>query len=139
MSAAAIAIGTAAYADTDWIAAMRTLLVSPFPRSFLLLSKLFGGVSVALLQVYAFVFVAYFWEIKPPPVTEVRLFTFYDPPAWLAGVVDKMTDPIITPLFSVPELLQPFAGYLDSHPGTDPGGADAGLACPLHIVGHPPT
>ena len=93
---------------------MRTLLVSPFPRSFLLLSKLFGGVSVALLQVYAFVFVAYFWGIQPPPVTEVRLFTFYDPPAWLAGVVDKMTDPIITPLFSVPELLQPFAGYLTS-------------------------
>ena len=47
-----------------------------------------------------------------PPITEVKLFTFYDPPAWLAGVVDKMTDPIITPLFSVPELLQPFAGYL---------------------------
>ena len=91
---------------------MRTLLVSPFPRSFLLLSKLFGGVSVALLQVYAFVFVAYFWGIQPPPITEVKLFTFYDPPTWLAGVVDKMTDPITTPLFSVPELLQPFAGYL---------------------------
>jgi ABC-2 type transport system permease protein len=91
---------------------MRTLLVSPFPRSFLLLSKLIGGVSVALLQVYAFVFVAYFWGIQPPPITEVKLFTFYDPPTWLAGVVDKMTDPIITPLFSVPELLQPFAGYL---------------------------
>ncbi len=34
--------------------AMRTLLVSPFPRSFLLLSKLVGGVAVSLLQVYAF-------------------------------------------------------------------------------------
>jgi ABC-2 type transport system permease protein len=46
--------------------AMRTLLVSPFPRSFLLLSKLVGGVAVSLLQVYAFLFVAYFWEIEPP-------------------------------------------------------------------------
>ncbi|MGZ5913769.1 MAG: ABC transporter permease [Hyphomicrobium sp.] len=46
--------------------AMRTLLVSPFPRSFLLLSKLVGGVAVSLLQVYAYLFVAYFWEIEPP-------------------------------------------------------------------------
>jgi ABC-2 type transport system permease protein len=46
--------------------AMRTLLVSPFPRSFLLLSKLIGGVAVSLLQVYAFLAVAYFWEIEPP-------------------------------------------------------------------------
>ncbi len=46
--------------------AMRTLLVSPFPRSFLLLSKLVGGVSVSLLQVYTFLLVAYFWEIEPP-------------------------------------------------------------------------
>ncbi len=45
--------------------AMRTLLVSPFPRSFLLISKLLGGVAVALLQVYAFLFIAYFWEIEP--------------------------------------------------------------------------
>ena len=57
-------------------------------------------------------FVAYFWGIQPPPITEVKLFTFYDAPAWLGGVVGTMTDPIITPLFSVPELLQPFAGYL---------------------------
>lgn len=46
--------------------AMRTLLVSPFPRSFLLLSKLTGGVAVSLLQVYAYLAVAYFWEIEPP-------------------------------------------------------------------------
>jgi ABC-2 type transport system permease protein len=46
--------------------AMRTLLVSPFPRSYLLLSKLVGGVAVSLLQVYAFLLVAYFWEIEPP-------------------------------------------------------------------------
>src|SRR6185295_2207509 len=54
---------------------MRTLLVSPFPRSFLLLSKLLGGVSVALMQAFAFVFVAYFWGIQPPPITQVKLFT----------------------------------------------------------------
>ena len=42
--------------------AMRTLLVSPFPRSFLLLSKLCGGVFVAVLQAYVFLFVARIWE-----------------------------------------------------------------------------
>src|SRR6478672_7674816 len=46
--------------------AMRTLLVSPFPRSFLLISKLIGGVAVSLLQVYAYLLIAYFWEIEPP-------------------------------------------------------------------------
>jgi ABC-2 type transport system permease protein len=41
---------------------MRTLLVSPFPRSFLLLSKLFGGVFVAALQAYTFLFIARLWD-----------------------------------------------------------------------------
>ena len=92
--------------------AMRTLLVSPFPRSFLLLSKLLGGVSVALLQVYAFLFVAWFWEIQPPPISEVKLFTMYDPMPVLSSVVGSISDPIVTPLFSIPAVLQPYAGYL---------------------------
>jgi ABC-2 type transport system permease protein len=45
---------------------MRTLLVSPFPRWFLLGSKLFAGVAVSVLQVYAYLLIAYFWEIEPP-------------------------------------------------------------------------
>ncbi len=45
---------------------MRTLLVSPLPRAFLLTSKLIAGTSVSILQVYAFLLVAYFWEIEPP-------------------------------------------------------------------------
>ncbi|RUO97638.1 ABC transporter permease [Hyphomicrobium sp.] len=91
---------------------MRTLLVSPFPRSFLLLSKLLGGVSVALLQAYAFMLVAWFWGIAPPPITEVKLFTFYDAPSWSGGVIPTMTDPIVHSLFALPTLIQPFAGYI---------------------------
>ncbi len=45
---------------------MRTLLVSPFPRWFLLGAKLLAGVAVSILQVYAFLIIAYFWEIEPP-------------------------------------------------------------------------
>src|SRR6516225_11453918 len=45
---------------------MRMLLVSPAPRWFLLLSKLIAGVAVSILQVYAYLVIAYFWEIEPP-------------------------------------------------------------------------
>jgi ABC-2 type transport system permease protein len=46
---------------------MRTLLVSPFPRWYLLVSKLAAGVAVSLLQVYVFLAVAWLWDVKPPP------------------------------------------------------------------------
>ena len=45
---------------------MRTLLVSPFPRWFLLGAKLMAGVAVSILQVYAYLVIAYFWDIEPP-------------------------------------------------------------------------
>ncbi|WP_457580252.1 ABC transporter permease [Ensifer canadensis] len=45
---------------------MRTLLVSPFPRWFLLVSKLLAGVTVSIMQVYAFLVIALFWGVKPP-------------------------------------------------------------------------
>jgi len=48
--------------------AMRTLLISPFPRWFLLTSKLIGSGAVSLLQAYVFLLIAYFWEIEPPPL-----------------------------------------------------------------------
>jgi ABC-2 type transport system permease protein len=47
---------------------MRTLLVSPLPRWYLLASKLIAGTAVSLLQVYAFLLVAWFWDIEPPPI-----------------------------------------------------------------------
>src|SRR5690349_23969419 len=47
---------------------MRTLLVSPLPRWYLLICKLMAGVFVSLLQVYAFLAIAYAFEIDVPPV-----------------------------------------------------------------------
>ncbi|MER0238283.1 ABC transporter permease [Fulvimarina sp. MAC8] len=44
---------------------MKTLLVSPLPRWFLLVSKLAAGVAVGILQVYVFLAVAWFWEVRP--------------------------------------------------------------------------
>jgi|SRR5690625_4494095 len=48
------------------VGAMRILLVSPYPRWFLLLCKLIAGIAVSLIQVYAFLLVAYFWGVRPP-------------------------------------------------------------------------
>jgi len=45
---------------------MRTLLVSPFPRWFLLGCKLLAGVAVSVLQVYIFLAIAWFWDVHPP-------------------------------------------------------------------------
>jgi ABC-2 type transport system permease protein len=70
--------------------AMRTLLVSPFPRSFLLLSKLIGGVAVSLLQVYAFLLIAFYWEVEGGGPTLIPSFSFPVTLPWL-GVMDFRT------------------------------------------------
>lgn len=92
--------------------AMRTLLVSPFPRSFLLLSKLLGGVSVGVLQSFAFLFIAYFWEIQPPAISELKLFTMYTPPPGLEAIFGSVTEPISVGVVSVADWLKPFIGYI---------------------------
>ncbi|MFO1417397.1 MAG: ABC transporter permease [Methylotetracoccus sp.] len=45
---------------------MKTLLISPLPRSFLLTSKLMAGVVVSILQAYTFLLVAWFYGIEAP-------------------------------------------------------------------------
>jgi ABC-2 type transport system permease protein len=45
---------------------MKTLMVSPFPRWFLLTAKLLAGVAVSVVQAYMFLAIAWFWEIEPP-------------------------------------------------------------------------
>ncbi|WP_119461658.1 ABC transporter permease [Rhodospirillaceae bacterium SYSU D60014] len=45
---------------------MKTLLVSPLPRWYLLVCKLFAGVAVSILQVYVFLAIAWFWGIEAP-------------------------------------------------------------------------
>ncbi|MBB3770188.1 ABC-2 type transport system permease protein [Angulomicrobium tetraedrale] len=55
------------------VGAMRILLVSPYPRWFLLVSKLLAGILVSVLQVYTFLAVAWFWEVELPPVGYVAV------------------------------------------------------------------
>jgi ABC-2 type transport system permease protein len=86
--------------------AMRTLLVSPFPRSFLLISKLLGGVAVALLQVYVFLLIAYFWEIEPPPIGYLTVL----PALVLSGL---MLGALALFMSSVIRQLENFAGVMN--------------------------
>jgi ABC-2 type transport system permease protein len=86
---------------------MRTLLVSPFPRWFLLGAKLLAGVAVSILQVYAYLLVAYFWEIEPP--TRWGYLTVL-PALMLAGV---MLGALGMLLSSVIKQLENFAGVMN--------------------------
>src|SRR6202521_4173396 len=52
---------------------MRILLVSPLPRWYLLFCKLLAGTAVSILQVYAFLLIAWFWDIEPPPIGYVAV------------------------------------------------------------------
>lgn len=45
---------------------MRVLLVSPFPRWFLLACKLLAGTFVSIVQVYVFLLIAYLYGIQAP-------------------------------------------------------------------------
>ncbi|MFC5357174.1 ABC transporter permease [Azospirillum himalayense] len=45
---------------------MKTLLVSPLPRWYLLVCKLLAGVLVSIAQVYVFLVIAWFWGVQPP-------------------------------------------------------------------------
>ena len=45
---------------------MKTLLVSPMPRWYLLVCKLLAGTAVSIVQAYVFLAIAWFWEIEPP-------------------------------------------------------------------------
>jgi ABC-2 type transport system permease protein len=45
---------------------MRVLLMSPLPRPFLLASKLLASAVISLIQVYAFLAIAWLFDIQPP-------------------------------------------------------------------------
>ncbi len=47
---------------------MKTLLVSPLPRGYLLTCKLLAGVLVSVLQAYVFLLIAYLYGIEAPPM-----------------------------------------------------------------------
>jgi ABC-2 type transport system permease protein len=85
---------------------MRTLLVSPLPRWYLLGCKLVAGTAVSLLQVYAFLAIAYFWEIEPPPLGYLTVL----PALILTGLMLGALGMLIS---SVVKQLENFAGVMN--------------------------
>ena len=85
---------------------MRTLLVSPMPRWYLLTCKLLAGVSVSILQVYVFLIIAWFWEVQPPPIGYLTVL----PALILSGL---MLGALGLLLSSVIKQLENFAGVMN--------------------------
>jgi ABC-2 type transport system permease protein len=85
---------------------MRTLLVSPLPRWYLLLSKLIAAVIVSVLQAYVFLLIAYFWGIQPPRFGYLTVL----PALILAGM---MLSALGLFLSSVIRQLENFAGVMN--------------------------
>jgi ABC-2 type transport system permease protein len=85
---------------------MRTLLVSPLPRWYLLLSKLAAAVIVSVLQAYVFLAIAYFWGIQPPRLGYLSVL----PALILAGM---MLSALGLFLSSVIRQLENFAGVMN--------------------------
>jgi len=85
---------------------MRTLLVSPFPRFFLLISKLVAGVSVSILQVFAFLMIALFWDIELPMIGYLTVV----PALFLSGM---MLGALGMFLSSAIKQLENFAGVMN--------------------------
>jgi ABC-2 type transport system permease protein len=85
---------------------MRTLLVSPFPRWWLLTSKLLAGTMVSILQVYAFLLIAWFWDVEVPPVGYVLVI----PALLLCGFMLGALGMLISSLI---KQLENFAGVMN--------------------------
>jgi ABC-2 type transport system permease protein len=85
---------------------MRVLLVSPFPRWWLLGAKLLAGTLVSILQVYVFLFIAWFWDIQPPIVGYFAVF----PALLLSGMMLGALGMLIS---SVIKQLENFAGVMN--------------------------
>lgn len=85
---------------------MRSLLVSPVPRWFLLTSKLVAGVAVSLAQVYVFLLIARIWEVEPPLIGYLTVL----PALILSGM---MLGSLGLLLSSVIRQLENFAGIMN--------------------------
>lgn len=86
--------------------AMRVLLVSPFPRWFLLSAKLVAGTAVSILQVWAFLAIAWVWGVRPPALGLLTVV----PALMLTGM---MFGAIGLFLSSVIRQLENFAGIMN--------------------------
>lgn len=85
---------------------MRLLLTSPLPRWWLLLCRLIGATVISVLQVYAFLLIAYLFGIDLPPMGYVAVL----PALIICGV---MLGALGLALSSIIKQLENFAGVMN--------------------------
>ena len=85
---------------------MRVLLVAPLPRWYLLVTKLIAGVVVAVVQVYVFLAIAWFWGIRPPPLGYLTVLPALILAGFMLGALGLL-------LSSVIRQLENFAGVMN--------------------------
>jgi ABC-2 type transport system permease protein len=85
---------------------MRVLLLSPFPRWFLLFGKLIAGTLVSVSQCYAYLLIAWLWDIEAPPLGYLTVL-----PAFL--LVGLMLGALGMLLSSLIKQLENFAGVMN--------------------------
>jgi ABC-2 type transport system permease protein len=85
---------------------IRTFLVSPLPRWWLLSGKLFAGTLVSILQVYVFLVIAWFWDIEAPPAGYLLII----PALLISGMMLGSLGMLIS---SVVRQLENFAGVMN--------------------------
>lgn len=85
---------------------MRTLLVSPLPRWWLLVCKLLAGVLVSLVQVYVFLGLAWLWGVQAPAMGYVLVAPVLVVTGLMLGAVGLF-------LSSAVKQLENFAGVMN--------------------------
>jgi ABC-2 type transport system permease protein len=85
---------------------MRMLLVSPFPRWFLLTGKLLASTAVSISQVYAYLFIAWLWGVQAPAWGYVAVFPALALTGMMLGALGML-------LSSVIKQLENFAGVMN--------------------------
>lgn len=86
--------------------AMRTLLVSPYPRWYLLFCKLFASVVISLFQVYAFLAIAWALDVRGPLIGYLTVL----PALILAGLMFGALGLLLS---SLVRQLENFAGVMN--------------------------
>lgn len=85
---------------------MRILLVSPLPRWYLLSCKLLAGTLVSVVQVYAFLAIAWLFGIEMPPLGYIAVFPALIVSGMMLGSFGML-------LSSVIKQLENFAGVMN--------------------------
>lgn len=85
---------------------MRTLLISPLPRWWLLICKLLAGTLLSLIQVYVFLALAWAWGVDAPPLGYLAVAPVLVLTGLMLGAVGLF-------LSSVVRQLENFAGVMN--------------------------